>query len=416
MNPFLMASAQADDEGLFGSYMLTNAIFACFGFLVASIILSLAVFLSSPNTWMLPCIWAASGGVVIRSWILIRIANRKAVFKWVVVGMTVFMWAVWAFEAYATFYCGLWSMIHPHDRFTVDPHWKNVLFLLGGLLALGAMKHLNEIHIAIRERMRLFAVGRSPTPKPNPAKINAQPGNTLSSAKLKIGSGDLCERPDQSFAKVAALTELRERVLACVKCPNLAATRKNVVFGAGNINAQLMFIAEAPGVDEDAQGEPFVSRTGQLLTNIIEATGLKRSDVYIAYAVKCRPDPKPGQTSINRSPTLEECAACMPYLSEQINLIKPKVIVALGSTGLEALLGKPASIMKMRGNWQEYRGIPLMPTFHPAYLMRNQAASEKRKVWEDLLKVMEKLEMPISEKMRGFFLESSQCMKKTYVN
>ena len=205
--------------------------------------------------------------------------------------------------------------------------------------------------------------------------------------------------------KASAFAALRERALACVKCPHLASSRKNVVFGVGSIDAQLMFVGEAPGADEDEQGEPFVGRAGQLLTKIIQATGLQRADVYIANILKCRPD-TPGQSAGNRPPTPEERATCIPYLQEQIDLIKPKAIVALGATAVEGLLGKTLGITKLRGNWQTYRGIPLMPTYHPAYLLRNQAMSEKRKVWEDILKVMEKLEMPISAKQRNFFLKA----------
>jgi uracil-DNA glycosylase family 4 len=205
-----------------------------------------------------------------------------------------------------------------------------------------------------------------------------------------------------SGEKAAAFASLRERVMACVKCEHLASSRKSVVFGVGNIDAQLMFVGEAPGVDEDAQGEPFVGRAGELLTKIIQAMGLQRSDVYIANILKCRPD-TPGQSAGNRKPTPEEMATCVPYLHEQIDLIQPRVLVALGATAIEGLLGKTLGIMKMRGTWKTYRGTPLMPTFHPAYLLRNQAITEKRKVWEDMLAVMEKLDMPISEKQRNFF-------------
>jgi len=194
--------------------------------------------------------------------------------------------------------------------------------------------------------------------------------------------------------------------MVCVKCANLASSRKNVVFGVGNIDAQLMFVGEAPGADEDAQGEPFVGRAGELLTKIIQAMGLQRSDVYIANILKCRPD-TPGQTAGNRKPTTEEMATCVPYLHEQIDLIQPRVLVALGATAIEGLLGKTLGIMKLRGNWKTYRGTPLMPTFHPAYLLRNQAMTEKRKVWEDMLSVMEKLEMPISEKQKNYFMRGS---------
>src|SRR3989475_1621921 len=168
-----------------------------------------------------------------------------------------------------------------------------------------------------------------------------------------------------------------------------------------------MFVGEAPGADEDEQGEPFVGAAGQLLTKIIQATGLSGADVYIANILKCRPD-TPGQSAGNRKPTAVEMQTCIPYLHEQIDLIRPKVIVALGATAVDGLLGKTIGITKLRGQWRTYRGTPLMPTYHPAYLLRNQAPSEKRRVWEDMLEVMQKLAMPINEKQRKFFLKGTE--------
>ena len=205
--------------------------------------------------------------------------------------------------------------------------------------------------------------------------------------------------------KAAAFASLRARVMVCVQCPHLATSRKTIVFGVGNLDSPLMFVGEAPGADEDELGEPFVGKAGQLLTKIIETMALKRDDVYIANILKCRPD-TPGQAFGNRKPTTDEMATCLPYLHEQIDLIKPKVLVALGATAVEGLLGKTIGITKLRGNWQTYRGIPLMPTYHPAYLLRNQALSEKRRVWEDMLQVMEKLELPITERQRNFFTKT----------
>ena len=207
-------------------------------------------------------------------------------------------------------------------------------------------------------------------------------------------------------ARAAAFAELRQRALACVRCPNLASARKNVVFGVGDINAQLMFIGEAPGADEDDQGEPFVGKAGQLLTKIIQTMGFTRDSVYIGNILKCRPD-TPGQPSGNRKPTPEEMQTCIPYLHEQIDLIRPKVIVALGGTAVEGLLGKTLGITKLRGQWRTYRGIPLMPTYHPAYLLRNQSLTEKRRLWEDMLQVMERLSLPISQKQRDYFLKAA---------
>ena len=206
-----------------------------------------------------------------------------------------------------------------------------------------------------------------------------------------------------SSSKSAALAELRARAMQCVKCAHLAATRTHVVFGVGNIDSEIMFVGEAPGADEDAQGEPFVGAAGQLLTRMIAATGFTREQVYIANILKCRPD-MPAGSSGNRKPTPEEMQTCIPYLHAQIDLIQPKVLVALGGTAMEGLL-RQSGITKLRGRWQTYRGIPLMPTYHPAYLLRNQSFTEKRKVWEDLMAVMEKLALPISEKQRGFFLK-----------
>ncbi len=208
-------------------------------------------------------------------------------------------------------------------------------------------------------------------------------------------------------AKAAAMAELRQRALVCVKCPNLVAARKNVVFGVGDIHSPLMFVGEAPGADEDEQGEPFVGKAGQLLTRIIQTMGLSRETVYIANILKCRPD-TPGESSGNRKPTPAEMDTCIPYLHAQIDLIQPRVIVALGGTAVEGLLGKGAvGITRLRGQWQEYRGTPLMPTFHPSYLLRNQALAEKRRVWEDMLAVMERLGMGISEKQRKYFLSGT---------
>jgi uracil-DNA glycosylase family 4 len=210
--------------------------------------------------------------------------------------------------------------------------------------------------------------------------------------------------PLDAPAKAKAIDELRQRALVCVKCSNLAASRLNVVFGVGDINAAIMFVGEAPGADEDARGEPFVGAAGQLLTRIIQTMGLSRETVYIANILKCRPD-TPGESSGNRKPTPDEMKTCIPYLHSQIDLIQPKVLVALGGTAVEGVLGKTEGITRLRGKWQTYRGIPLMPTFHPSYLLRNQALSEKRKVWEDMLQVMEKVGLPISDKQRGYFLK-----------
>ena len=225
-----------------------------------------------------------------------------------------------------------------------------------------------------------------PAPKPEPAA----PAKAPSPAPVQGG-------------KAERLEALRARFIECQKCQHLVSTRSNVVFGVGNPEARLMFVGEAPGADEDRMGEPFVGRAGQLLTKIIEAMGYQRSEVYIANVLKCRPDMPPGESG-NRKPRPEEMATCLPYLIEQIEIIQPQCLVALGATAMEGLLGQPAVMREVRGRWHTFRGIPLMATYHPAYLLHNQSMAEKRKVWEDMLQVLEKLGDPISTKQRGYFL------------
>jgi uracil-DNA glycosylase family 4 len=199
---------------------------------------------------------------------------------------------------------------------------------------------------------------------------------------------------------------LENAILTCQKCPNLVSSRTQVVFGVGNRKAELMFIGEAPGADEDKIGEPFVGRAGQLLTKIIEAMGFTRDDIFIANVLKCRPDMPPGESG-NRKPRMDEMTTCLPWLREQINLVKPRVIVALGATAAEGLLGETRPMRELRGQWLDFQSTPVMATYHPAYLLRNQTITEKRKVWEDMLLVLEKLGHPISEKQRRFFTQAA---------
>ena len=176
------------------------------------------------------------------------------------------------------------------------------------------------------------------------------------------------------------IEELRAKVLKCKLCSELAKTRNKVVFGSGNLQAKLIFVGEAPGADEDEQGLPFVGRAGQLLTKIIEAMGMSRDQVFICNVLKCRPPN-------NRPPAPEEVVHCRPYLKCQLELIGPKMIVALGNHAVKALLQTEKGISQLRGTFQEYEGIPVMCTYHPAYLLRSPG--EKRKVWEDMKKVMQ---------------------------
>jgi len=182
-------------------------------------------------------------------------------------------------------------------------------------------------------------------------------------------------------SKAEALDDLEMEVRACRKC-GLCKTRNNVVFGSGSPEAKLMFIGEGPGHEEDMQGLPFVGRSGELLTKIIEAMGIKRKDAYIANIVKCRPPD-------NRNPLPTEMLACEEHLLRQIDIIKPKIICTLGKVSAQALLKSEEPISRMRGKFFPYHGIKLMPTYHPAYLLRNP--SEKKAVWQDVQKIMAEL-------------------------
>ncbi|MFA7001679.1 MAG: uracil-DNA glycosylase [Candidatus Omnitrophota bacterium] len=178
------------------------------------------------------------------------------------------------------------------------------------------------------------------------------------------------------------LLMLRDTVLKCAKCAELAATRKSVVFGSGNVTAALMFVGEAPGYEEDVQGLPFVGPAGQLLTKIIESIGLERKQVFIANVLKCRPPQ-------NRTPQPEEILNCEPYLREQIERITPRVLCAFGTFAAQTLHKTGENISSMRGRFYDYHGAKLLCTYHPAYLLRNPG--EKRKVWEDMKKIRQEL-------------------------
>jgi DNA polymerase len=188
--------------------------------------------------------------------------------------------------------------------------------------------------------------------------------------------------------KSAALRVIREDIGDCTRC-RLHSGRNKIVFGVGNLNADLMFVGEGPGADEDLQGEPFVGRAGQLLNNMISAMGIKREDVYIANVVKCRP---PG----NRTPEKDECDTCSPFLLRQIEVIKPKVIVALGAVAAKNLLGINESMGNMRGRWYDFKGTKLAATYHPAYLLRDPR--QKKETWKDLQMVMKYLGLNPPEK------------------
>jgi len=254
----------------------------------------------------------------------------------------------------------------------------------------GADMHASRESLDALRRARPAAAEKE-APPVSSVSAEAPPQNAAPAQK---------KEPGEKAARLAALAAI---VAPCPKCPHLARTRTHTVFGVGNPSAELMFVGEAPGADEDKQGEPFVGRAGELLTKIILAMGFTRKEVFIANVLKCRPDMPPGASG-NRRPTPAEMETCLPYLREQIEIVQPRVLVALGAVAMEGLLGRVEPMRALRGKWHEFHGIPLMATYHPAYLLRNQSLSEKRKVWEDMLQVLERLGRPISAKQRGFFL------------
>jgi uracil-DNA glycosylase len=237
------------------------------------------------------------------------------------------------------------------------------------MLAMSLRRHLQR-----RQRAGIRIV-----PGSSPAEVKHA---ALQEIDLLSGTMDNLFAENAAALKANDLEELRAAIGDCRRC-KLCSGRTNLVFGVGNPNADLMFIGEGPGRDEDLQGEPFVGRAGQLLTDIItKGMGMKREDVYIANVVKCRPPE-------NRNPEPDEVAACEPFLKKQIDLVRPRIIVALGKFAVQALLQSKVPITKLRGQWHSYHGIKLMPTFHPAYLLRNPA--DKKLVWEDIKKVIKEL-------------------------
>jgi DNA polymerase len=222
------------------------------------------------------------------------------------------------------------------------------------------------------------------------ARINVLPARVAAPAKARAPAqasflggtvGDLFSDHSEALG-AQTLDELRAAIGDCRRC-KLCSGRTHLVFGVGNPRARLMFVGEGPGRDEDLQGEPFVGRAGQLLTDIItKGMGLKREDVYICNVVKCRPPD-------NRNPEPDEVAACEPFLKKQIDLVRPEIIIALGKFAVQTLLQSKAPITRLRGQWASYHGIKLMPTFHPAYLLRNPA--DKKLVWEDIKKVIKEM-------------------------
>ena len=231
------------------------------------------------------------------------------------------------------------------------------------------LKFFGELGVAGYRRDAAWAARAQSTGDSRQSKVDS-PESTGQSPDPKAQS------PEPGV--IESLAAIREDIGDCVRCKLCTLGRKQIVFGVGNPNADLMFVGEAPGRDEDIQGIPFVGRSGQKLTQIIEAIGLTREDVYIANVIKCRPPE-------NRNPEPDEVEQCEPFLFRQVDIIKPKVIVTLGTFAAKSLLRSTEPISRLRGRVYEYRGAKLVPTFHPAFLLRNPSC--RREVWEDMKKV-----------------------------
>ncbi len=209
--------------------------------------------------------------------------------------------------------------------------------------------------------------------------------------------------------KAAQWAALRQLVQDDPVCRAKVRPGRKIVLGVGSLDAAIMFVGEAPGADEEVQGEPFVGPAGQLLNKMIGGMALSRAEVYIGNIMNWRPDLPLGPDGVqigNRPPTDAEMAHCLPYLRAQIEIVNPRLLVALGATAAKGLLGAKAfgALGEVRGRWHDFSGRPLMVTYHPSYILRNPTNRTKRLIWEDLLKVMERANLPVSEKQRGFFL------------
>ena len=228
------------------------------------------------------------------------------------------------------------------------------------------------------------AQSRLPSPAPSPAKSSSQPAQQVAEDQPQPPPLALSAPSEEQppMAKARSLPTLQKRVAACTLCDELASTRTQTVFGVGSPNAQICFLGEAPGADEDRTGEPFVGRSGKLLTKIIEACTLTRDEIYILNVVKCRP---PG----NRNPTTEESTNCKQFLKRQLELIKPEFICCLGAVAAQNLLETTDPIGKLRGTIHTYHGVKVVCTYHPAYLLRNPAA--KKDAWDDMKMLMAQL-------------------------
>ena len=235
-------------------------------------------------------------------------------------------------------------------------------------------------------------------PEPQESPLPGRPENQVaepvaSPEQLVVTGGSAAER----------IISLKRQAAGWGPVRALDSLRQTMVFSVGNPEADVMLIGEAPGYDEERLGEPFVGKAGQKLDGILKAMGLARRDVYMTNVVKFRPA-MPNQTTNSRKPTSAEMDACMPFIHAEVEVVAPKVIIVLGGTPAQALLGAEGSVVSLRGEFHEFAGVPVRVTYHPSYILHNEATAEKRKLWEDMLSVMDYLKMPVSDKQRGFFL------------
>jgi uracil-DNA glycosylase len=258
------------------------------------------------------------------------------------------------------------------------------------------MRDAVAVRLAYYRELGIHDFYRRPVPESVAQEADGEAAGLKAQFEEALREGTLAPTEEEVIAMAghaedhaAALRAIREDLGDCTRCPLHKQGRKQIVFGTGNPYADLMFVGEAPGADEDIQGEPFVGRAGQLLNNMIAAMGLRREDVYIANVIKCRP---PG----NRTPEPGECAICSPFLLRQIEAIQPKALVALGAVAAKTLLAVNQPMNSLRGRWYEFHGFPLLVTFHPAYLLRNPPA--KKDAWQDLQMVMKRLGLKAPQK------------------
>jgi len=229
----------------------------------------------------------------------------------------------------------------------------------------------------------------SPRPSVSPSFVMPRAAATTPSAPLSLSQPYPCDFPDATSARQQLLDDLNNEVRGCKLCRELACTRKQTVFGIGSAKPRVVFFGEAPGADEDRQGEPFVGRAGQLLTKIIEACGWQRSDVYIMNVLKCRPPE-------NRNPSPSETDNCRPFFERQLEILRPEYIVCVGTVPAQALLETAESVGKLRGRFHRYRDSTVLVTYHPSYLLRNPSA--KKHVWDDMQLLLKKMGLPIPGK------------------